>query len=832
MKKKTLHMIGNSHIDPVWFWDWDEGMQEVRATFASALDRLRESDEVKFTATSAAFFEWIEAVDPEMFREVQERVAQGRFELTGGWLIEPDCILPCGEAFVRQGLYGQRYFREKFGVICRTGSNVDSFGHSQMLPQILKKSGMEEYVFMRPRLETPLFVWESEDGSRVRAVSLPSEYTTWFYEPARDAVEAALSAAERQGLSAMVCCYGVGNHGGGPTKENIRAVRQLDREREEADLIFSTYRAFFDQVFKENGQKITEIRASFDGVNTGCYSMDGLLKKSNRLAENRILQAESMLAMEALFLGECEKGLAEKPHRLQGNQEKEQSNRRDTLKELWKTLLFNQFHDTLGGTAVKPARDEAVAQFDMVCASSKRQAVFSMQRMLRQIDTRGEGFPLVLWNPAGRRYAGTVCAELNWFCKDGLTLRDPEGKEIPYQRIHTLAKARNYNLGGRRGIVFDADIPAMGFAVYRVFAQDSELCDDSRESGGAWLTGEKEYRLENPFLEAVFRDGCLSSLIEKETGYDALQGAVSFPVWLDERDTWGGDQGRAFGPSGEKLRPESLQVVEEGSLRNVIRAVYRLGGSVLRQEYILYHDAGWLEVRNLLFWDRPWQMLKMEYPLSARDAFAHRQGAYCTAEGRPVDGREYSMHRFVDVAAGDGAGLCLANDGKYVFVMEGNRLSFPVARSAIFAQGNGKNWYNPVEGYEYADMGEQRFTFLLRPHGKPLTPWERYRMGEACAGPVLYLADNCHGGAVRTTAWSGLEIDHENVELGCLKLSEDGDGYVLRLFETMGREAEGSVKLAGHAIAYRIHPYEILSIKIGRNFTSQTVNLLEDTYEG
>ena len=179
MKKKTLYMIGNSHIDPVWFWDWEEGMQEVKATFSSALDRLREFPDVKFTATSAAFFEWIEEVAPEMFEEIRQRVGEGRFELSGGWFIEPDCILPW-EAFVRQGLYAQSYFKEKFGVICRTGSNVDSFGHNPMLPQILKKSGMEEYVFMRPRLDTPVFVWESIDGSRVNAISLPSEYTTWL----------------------------------------------------------------------------------------------------------------------------------------------------------------------------------------------------------------------------------------------------------------------------------------------------------------------------------------------------------------------------------------------------------------------------------------------------------------------------------------------------------------------------------------------------------------------------------------------------------------------------------------------------------------------------
>ena len=197
---KDLYMIGNSHIDPVWFWTWEEGMQEVKATLSSALDRMEEYPEFRFTCSSTAFLEWIERIDPELFSRLKERIQEGRMELVGGWFIEPDCLLPCGEAFVRQGLYGQRYFQEKFGVTCRTGSNVDSFGHNSMLPQILKKSGMDEYVFMRPRLDTPVFVWESKDGSQVNAISLPSEYTTWFYEPTKEAVEMADEAAKKAEL--------------------------------------------------------------------------------------------------------------------------------------------------------------------------------------------------------------------------------------------------------------------------------------------------------------------------------------------------------------------------------------------------------------------------------------------------------------------------------------------------------------------------------------------------------------------------------------------------------------------------------------------------------
>ena len=178
MKKKKIYMIGNSHIDPVWFWNWDEGMQEAKETFSSALDRLNEYPDVYYTATSTVFLEWVEKIRPDLFEEIRQRVQEGRFELTGGWLVEPDCILPCGEAFVRQGLYGQRYLKERFGKTAHVASNVDSFGHCDTLPKILKQSGFSEYVFMRPRLDTPVFQWKSKDGSEILCISLPSEYTT------------------------------------------------------------------------------------------------------------------------------------------------------------------------------------------------------------------------------------------------------------------------------------------------------------------------------------------------------------------------------------------------------------------------------------------------------------------------------------------------------------------------------------------------------------------------------------------------------------------------------------------------------------------------------
>lgn len=179
-KDKKLYMIGNSHIDPVWMWRWQEGFQEIKATFRSVLDRMKEYETFIFTGSSASFYEWVEENDPAMFEEIKERVKEGRWIIVGGWWIQPDCNAPSGESYVRQGLYGQKYFEEKFGVKAVCGYNVDSFGHNGNLPQILKKSGMDYYVFMRPGrhekgVDGETFLWKSADGSQVKVFRIPFE---------------------------------------------------------------------------------------------------------------------------------------------------------------------------------------------------------------------------------------------------------------------------------------------------------------------------------------------------------------------------------------------------------------------------------------------------------------------------------------------------------------------------------------------------------------------------------------------------------------------------------------------------------------------------------
>ena len=135
-----LYMIGNTHFDPVWLWTWDEAMASIRSTFRSALDRMKEDPEFIYSFATPPVFEWIKKTDPAMFEEIKLRVAEGRWELAEGWWVQPDCYGASGESYVRQGLYAQKYLKENFGQYATCVFNIDSFGHSPQLPQILQKS--------------------------------------------------------------------------------------------------------------------------------------------------------------------------------------------------------------------------------------------------------------------------------------------------------------------------------------------------------------------------------------------------------------------------------------------------------------------------------------------------------------------------------------------------------------------------------------------------------------------------------------------------------------------------------------------------------------------
>ncbi len=795
MEKKKLYMIGNSHIDPVWFWNWEEGMQEVKATYASALERMREFEDFRFTSTSTAFFEWIEGILPEMFEEIKQRVEEGRWEITGGWFIEPDCILPCGEAFVRHGLYGQRYLKSRFGRMAQIGSNVDSFGHNPVLPQILKKSGMDSYVFMRPRLDTPVFKWESSDGSQVNTICLPAEYTTWFHEPTVQNVE--LTLERTKDYDKMVCCYGVGNHGGGPTIENIHTIHELQETMEEAELVFAGYTEFLRDINKDDLPVLTR---AFERINQGCYSIDSLFKQKNRQAERRLVKADILMSMASGICGEFMKEAGE-------------------MERLWKVLQFNEFHDTMGGTTIKSARDEAIMQISGVCARAGEICALAIQHIVNAQDTRGVGFPLFLFHTGGMPYEDYAEIELEWFCQSPLKLLDPEGREIPYQRVHTDAKVRHTTLGGRRRFVFYASIPACGFAQYRVAKEEASL----ESTPHMEILNPDALRLENAYLLAEFdeKTGMLFSLIDKETGYQALTEASSLRMYLDERDAWGHLQDRRYEDLNVNFHLDSIEKVESGALREVIRVRLSYEDTGLEQLYYLGAEERELRVENRLRFNHTWHLLKLAYPVGRETVETRAETAYGVIHRTICDNTEYNMQSFLDVSDENGVGLAIANDSKYAFHMEEGRVQITAVRSAIYAQGNSPDWWNEQETYEYTDIGTQTFWLVLKPHGNVLPERELYRIADKINGAYGYLADSAHTSSGRGkqvgNRFSLGKVEAENVSLMLVKKAEDDGDFVLRLLETEGKDTETKLMFRERNYPIAIGRYEIATYKINRD---------------
>ncbi|MCL2478316.1 MAG: hypothetical protein FWF22_02365, partial [Treponema sp.] len=295
---KKVHLIGNAHIDIFWLWPWEEGLQEIRSTFASALDRIGENSNFIFTSACAYYYKLVEETDPGLFRRIQEAVKAGRWRIVGGWWLQPDCNAPSGESFARHGLYAQRYFREKFGVFAETGYNVDSFGHNGNLPQILGKCGLKNYVFMRPGphekiLPSAIFKWEGIDGSQVLAFRIQGNYNSGseWGKPLIDKIDSNIRTAEKDSIP-MMCFYGVGNHGGGPTKQNLQTIDTLISEGK--DICYSDPDKYFAEASALSNLPVVKDEMQFHAI--GCYSVLSKVKRANNLAEQQLLFAEKMLA--------------------------------------------------------------------------------------------------------------------------------------------------------------------------------------------------------------------------------------------------------------------------------------------------------------------------------------------------------------------------------------------------------------------------------------------------------------------------------------------------------------------------------------------------------
>ncbi|WP_220448203.1 alpha-mannosidase [Nonomuraea diastatica] len=796
---RTLHMIGNAHLDPVWLWPWQEGYQEARATFWSAIHRMDEYPDFVFTCDQVVLLSWVEESDPELFARIKEKVDEGRWVMTGGWWVEPDCNMPSGESFVRQGLYGQRYLKEKFGVTASVGMNVDPFGHNAMLPAILRGQGMDSYCFLRPgphesELPSTMFWWEAPDGNRVLAYRIPFEYCSPPGEVAGQ-TEKALGQLDHS-LGDLMIFYGVGNHGGGPTKANIESIHRYDRMGTFGELTMSSPRRYFDEMAKRLGEQgLAELPVWRDDLQhhaAGCYSSHSGVKAWQRRAQAAVLSAERWAAIAG-------------------------HDARADLERAWKQVLFNQFHDVLPGSAIEPAYDDARDQLGEAVAISKRIITRAHNVIARDIRVPEEAGtqPVVVFNP--HPWPVTTRVEMQYgLAPSGVHVVDADGADVPCQRTQSVATTDDK---GRGATVFQAELPPLGYRLYRL-----------RQGPGMHAAGTlsaSELHLENDVLRLELDPGTgwLTSLLDKRTGVDLVAGAAGEHTQIceDPTDTWG-HRVVSYDWPGEAMATTGIVLREIGPLRARIRVERAWGRSTMTEEFILgAGDDDAVEVRVTLDWRERAHLMKLRFPVALENPAATYEIPFAHL-GRPIDGAEEPAQSWVDLSgavAGTRAGLAVVNNAKHGYDVappsagRDHSIGITAVRSPVYAWHDPR-LLDPGGHYSYQDQGTQRFHYLLVPHAGDWRAAGLTRRAAVLGSPVRAMLESFHDGPL-PPARGYLDDGGGQVVVTAVKLHEDAPrDLVVRAVESTGRAAVATldIPLAGVRLTADFGPSQIRTFRI------------------
>jgi alpha-mannosidase len=620
----TVHLIGNAHIDPAWLWTRHAGVDTVLATARSACDRLDEYPDFVFTCSAAWFYRMVMLNDYDLFERIQAFAADGRWQAVGGMYIQPDCNLPLAESFAQQLSAGQGFYEDVLGGPTTVGYNVDSFGHTAYLPRFLNEAGIDSYVFMRPgphekELPARLFRWRSPDGHEVTAFRIAGAYTTG----AKD-----LGEQIRQSLTDLppgcehtMCFFGVGDHGGGPTKAQIEWIIEHRDAFEGARLAFSHPAAFFEAVGPLTGD-LPAVEGELQHHAIGCYSVERRIKVSMRRAESRLTQAAQISDMFPDAATELNAW---------------------AVNNRWLEVLFNQFHDILGGTCIDRAGRHAAGQ--LVNAEAVAEDVTTEITRSAFRDAAEPGVhKIVVVNADEAPFDGWI--EHEPWCGGrpaGVPrLIGEDGAGVPVQVIRSAAK-----------------VPGLPRLLFRlqVAAETSMTLRLEEEGGSRWFdVGEERERI-RPVPEGAMLLGNDAIALSADREAIELGGWVlSLDVHDDPTDTWAHGPEHRF--AGELLGRFSADggwtQVESGPLRDAVTRPVSFGNSRAWLRLALARDESVVRLRLRVVWAeaRRRLVLRMAAPagLDARTDLVSGGPL-----DRPLDGLEYPLSGGLFVSGGDTA---------------------------------------------------------------------------------------------------------------------------------------------------------------------------------
>ena len=730
------------------------------------MDNMEEYPDIVYIQSQAQAYEWMEEHYPEVFSRIREKVKSGRWEVVGGMWAEPDCNLIDGESFIRQILYGKRYFKEKFDVDVKIGWNPDSFGYNANMPQFFLKSGIDSFVTQKISWNDTtvfphyLFWWEAPDGSRILTYFPPSGYVGQLRA---ERTAAALKLYEKNtGRKDAFILYGLGDHGGGPNRAMLDRAREYSRQRIFPPLIHSRFSAFIDRLRASDlsGLPVWKEELYLE-YHRGTYTTQAETKRFNRKSEVLLSDAEKISALASLFGRPVEQ---------------------DALLSAWKKVMMNQFHDILPGSSINPVYKDAREAYLEAQREAGRERDQSLRYLASRIDTSGspEGMPLLVFNTLAWKRDGKVTVSMPPSIKGEISVYDDGGNEIPAQILP----------GEGRTLCFIArNLPALGYSVYSVAPQKPSLSDGELSVDST--------HLENRFfrIEIDPKTGNISRITDKIAQKEIIpSGSQANQLQLlenipDQYDAWNiqytGREWRLDSHDGIKIGqrgPVSVSLKVKKSFLGLSKSrrepTSEFPSSFFSQEIILYEDVPRIDIEMHADWWEDQVQLKVAFPLTVRAPSASFEIPFAVVE-RPTTRRtpwekarfEVPAIRWADLSGGS-YGISLLNESKYGYDVENNVMRLTLLHS-------------PLSPDPMADRGRHRFTYALFPHQGDWRSARTVREGYAFNTPLKAMFLPRQTGDLPGTQ-SFLGGTAPGIIPAQIKKAEDRDSLIVRLYESEG----------------------------------------------
>lgn len=853
MKQKCF-LVCNAHLDPVWLWPWEDGLTAVLSTFRVAADFCDEHPSFVFNHNESLLYEWVEAHDPALFARIQELVRRGRWHIAGGAYLQPDAIGTSGESMIRQYLVGKSYFRKKFGVEPTTAYNFDAFGHPRGLIQIIAGCGFDSYVFCRPsrsQLSLPVgaFRWRHASGVEVYARRSDDHYIT--QGAIRDQMRNGTSPCGNIGANwpafykdegDFLFLWGLGNHGGGPSRDEYAQFAAMRRDFPDVEFVESTPEAFFRHTLARRPPTALPVFAGdLQPMGAGCYTAMLRVKQAHRRMENLMALTERLAAL-TWWRGRCDYPSAD-------------------LLEAWKDILFCEFHDILPGSCIPTVEADSLARLGHCEEILRRHRARAMISLLRDEPMAERNrTPIFVFNPHSWEVTQTVeieyCLDLQFSPDQVVRTLSSAGEPVVAQFEKAEHNLADKDWGEwRQKAVFVATVPPLA---YRRFDADYTVLPKDRIR--PWRT---------PVLPGgdalVIDAGVLRVTIDQRTGLlneVALDGKILLQagsarpvVCVDTAHTWeifpewtapaaafrpatpaeaARIRGSARTNSGCAAGNPMLSIVEDGPIRTVVEAVFVHESSYVVQRYLVHKTQPVLNIEQDIFWNQHDQMLSLELRHSAALDCLQTERCYSiddqtvTAAG----GRAHDAQHFIRLSRGANAtAFGVIAYGPSGFRHRGDTLRLHVLRSPPYScfddvPSDCDRFHNRYIVRQDQGLRSCRYTLVFgdlaaTPAATARAAWAYHQP----LSPFIYFPTKRGDVSLQTRAF--ISVDADNVLLVALKQAADATDLVLRFWEVAGRETSYNFSLDGRTFPARIGAHRLQTFRIDRAGKLAATNLLE-----